>query len=58
MIQTHRSRYRVDTVPAVLRPLLYLYRYGLGLLLFAYYLLQRLTVRVAIEGHEQLAASN
>ena len=58
MTQTHRSRYHVDTVPAVLRPLLSLYGYGLGLLLFAYYLLQRVTVRVAIEGGQQLPAPN
>lgn len=54
----HCSRYRVDTLPAVLRPPLSLYGYGLGLLLFAYYLLQRLTIRVVVEGHQQLRPSN
>ena len=42
--------YRVDTLPGSLKPLVHLYGYGLGLLMFAYYAAQRLTVRVRIDG--------
>ncbi len=49
------TRYRVDTVPVLLLPAFYLYGYGLGLLLFAYYAVQRATIRLRVAGGDSLA---
>jgi lysophospholipid acyltransferase (LPLAT)-like uncharacterized protein len=49
---------RVDTVSKWLQPVLYLYGYGLGLLLFAFVAVQRLTIIVEVEGHENLATGS
>jgi len=46
--------YRVDTIPSAYKPLLCLYGYGLGFLMFVYFLVQRLTVRVRIDGLEHI----
>ena len=54
MARSWLTRYNVDTVPAILRPALYLYGYGVGALFFVYYLVQRPTIAVHVEGHEQL----
>ncbi len=48
------TEYRVDSLPLALRPLVWLYGYGLGLAWYAYYLVQRLTTRVRIEGAERI----
>ena len=48
------SRYRVDNVPFIIQPQFYLYGYGLGLILFLYFLIQRVTTKVQIVGHEKL----
>lgn len=50
--------YRVDEVPAWWRPLLFLYGYGLGFALFVYYLIQRATIVVEIEGQEHLVVGS
>ena len=49
-------QYRVDTVPLLLRPVFYLYGYGLGLFLYVIYSIQRLTIDVQVEGRDNLAA--
>lgn len=41
-------------MPSALKPLLFLYGYGLGFVLFAYFLIQRLTVKVRIDGLEHV----
>lgn len=46
--------YRVDTVPGFLKPLILLYGYGLALPWLAYYAVQKLTVRIQVEGLEKL----
>jgi lysophospholipid acyltransferase (LPLAT)-like uncharacterized protein len=43
-------RYRVDTIPRLVRPLYAAVTWSLGLLLYSYYALCRLTSRVSIEG--------
>lgn len=48
--------YRVDTVPTLLQPAVALYGYGLGVLLFALYVLQRLTITVRVEGGQNVVA--
>jgi lysophospholipid acyltransferase (LPLAT)-like uncharacterized protein len=48
------SRYRVDTVPIIIRPPFYLYGYGLGLLLYFHLLILRVTTKVKIVGREKL----
>jgi len=48
------SRYRVDKVPIIIRPQFFLYGYGLGLLLFFYLLILRVTTKVKIVGREKL----
>lgn len=53
-----RARYRVDTVPVLLRPLFHLYGYGLGIGLFTYYLAQRSMIAVQVEGLENLEAES
>jgi lysophospholipid acyltransferase (LPLAT)-like uncharacterized protein len=50
------SPYRVDTVPSLLRPLLEVYGYAFASLMYAYLVLLRWTVRVEIEGAENLSA--
>jgi lysophospholipid acyltransferase (LPLAT)-like uncharacterized protein len=47
-------QYRVNTVPLLLRPVFYLYGYGLGLFLYAFYSIQRLTIGVQVEGRDNL----
>lgn len=46
--------YRVDNIPFHLKPLFWLYGYGLGFLLYAFVLLLRLTCRIRFEGEESL----
>jgi len=48
------SRYWVDNVPIIIRPQFYLYGYGLGLLLFFYLLILRVTTNIKIIGREKL----
>lgn len=48
--------YRVDTAPALVRPLLEAYGYVFASLLYASFVLLRWTVRVEIEGGENLSA--
>ncbi len=50
-----RNRYRVDNVPAVLRPLFYAYGFGLGALLFVFQLLLGKTIPLTFKGREHLA---
>lgn len=52
------SRFRVDTIPALLRPVSWVYGYGLGLTLLTYLLLQRLTIAVEVIGQENLDADS
>lgn len=47
-------RYRVDDVPLGLRPLFWLYGYGVGMLLLAYFRLVRLSSVIVREGHAAL----
>lgn len=48
------ARYQVDNVPLGLRPLFYLYGYGLGILLFIASLILRIGIKVEITGRENL----
>ena len=48
------SRYRVDNVPLVLKPIFYLFGYGMGAILFFASLLLRITIKVEISGQENL----
>jgi len=48
------SRYQVDKVPIIIRPQFCLYGYGLGLLLFFFCLILRVTTKVKISGREKL----
>jgi lysophospholipid acyltransferase (LPLAT)-like uncharacterized protein len=48
------SRYRVDNVPLVLRPIFHLYGYGLGAFLLIVLLILRVTIRVEITGRNNL----
>ena len=48
------ARYRVDNVPLSLRPLFYLYGYGLGIILFIASLILRIGIKVEITGRENL----
>jgi len=50
-------RYRVDDVPLVLEPVFWLYGYGVGLLLFAYFRLVSVSSVIVREGEAQLAPS-
>ena len=52
------SRYRVDKVPIIIRPQFLLYGYGLGLLLFFYLLILRVTTKVKIVGREKLVKNS
>ena len=51
-------RYRVDKVPIIIQPQFLLYGYGLGLLLFFYLLILRVTTKVKIVGREKLAKNS
>ncbi len=48
------SRYRVDNVPFIIRPIFYLYGYGLGALLLTILLAIRITIKLNITGRENL----
>lgn len=48
------SRYRVDNIPLVLKPIFYLFGYGMGTILFFASLLLRITIKVEITGQENL----
>ena len=48
------SRHWVDNVPIIIRPQFLLYGYGLGLLLFFYLLILRVTTNIKIVGREKL----
>ena len=53
------SRYRVDNVPPILKPIHYLYGYGSGMSLFVLFLIFRLTIRVHIsEEHKPKPGNN
>lgn len=54
MSKSPLSQCRVDDVPAVIRPIFYLYGYGLALLLFIFGLILRATIKVEITGRENL----
>jgi lysophospholipid acyltransferase (LPLAT)-like uncharacterized protein len=54
MPRSFLSRYSVDKVPVLLRPLFYLYGYGCGLLLFFFFAALRTTARVQLTGREKL----
>lgn len=49
-----RDSYRVDTGPTRLKPVIGVYGYAIGLGLYAYYAVQRLTVRVHVAGSERI----
>jgi lysophospholipid acyltransferase (LPLAT)-like uncharacterized protein len=51
-------RYRVDKVPIIIRPQFLLYGYGVGLLLFVYLLILRVSTKVKIVGLERLAKNS
>jgi lysophospholipid acyltransferase (LPLAT)-like uncharacterized protein len=51
-------RYRVDKVPIVIRPQFFLYGYGLGVLLFFYLLILRVTTKVKVVGREKLVKNS
>ena len=48
------SNYRVDNVPLTLRPIFYLYGYGVAVLLFMLGLILRTLIKVEITGRENL----
>ncbi|MCF8031834.1 MAG: DUF374 domain-containing protein [Desulfarculaceae bacterium] len=48
------SRYRADEVPLILKPVFYLYGYGIAFLVFAFLLLVRLTSKITIVGQRRL----
>lgn len=52
------SRYRVDKVPILIQPQFFLYGYGLGLLLFFYLLILKVTTKVKIVGRENLTKNS
>lgn len=54
MSKSPLSQCRVDNVPTVIRPIFYLYGYGLALLLFIFGLILRATIKVEITGRENL----
>jgi lysophospholipid acyltransferase (LPLAT)-like uncharacterized protein len=58
MIKPILSRYRVDEVPIIIRPQFYLCGYGLGLLLYFYLLILRVTTKVEIVGREKLTKNS
>ena len=46
------SRYHVDEVPTILKPMFYLYGYGIPFVLFIYFLFVHLTSKIVITGKE------
>ncbi len=48
------SQYRVDNVPLTLRPVFYLYGYGVAILIFILGLILRTMIKVEISGQENL----
>ena len=48
------SRYHVDEVPPVLRPILYLYAYGISAVSFLYFILVHFTSRIEVLGRERI----
>ena len=48
------SRYRVDNIPHALKPIFYLFGYGMGVILFFFALILRITIKVEITGQEYL----
>jgi len=46
------SRYQVNEVPIILKPLFYLYGYGIPFVLFLYFLLVHLTSKIVITGNK------
>lgn len=54
MIKSSLSQYRVDNVPLILRPIFYLYGYGVAILLFIGCLILRKMIKVEISGLENL----
>lgn len=48
------SRYRVDDIPLIIRPIFYLFGYGLGVLLFTVLLILRIATKVEITGQDNL----
>ena len=54
MSKSFLSRYRVDNVPLFLRPIFYLYGYGLAALLFFVLFVLRVTIKVEITGRDNL----
>ena len=54
MSKSSLSQYRVDNVPLALRPVLYLYGYGVASLIFFLGLILRMMIKVEISGQENL----
>ena len=54
MSKSFFSRYRVDNIPFLVRPIFYLYGYGLGAVLFIILLILRITIKVEITGGDNL----
>ena len=54
MSKSSLSRYRVDNVPLTLRPIFYLYGYGVAILIFILGLILRMMIKVEISGQENL----
>jgi len=54
MSKSSLSRYRVDNVPLILRPALYLYGYGVAILLFILCSILRMMIKVEVSGRENL----
>jgi lysophospholipid acyltransferase (LPLAT)-like uncharacterized protein len=50
------NRYDVDTVPAILLPVCYLFTYGCAIVCFVYPILVHFTSKIVIEGEEHLAS--
>ncbi len=54
MSKSSLSQYRVDNVPFTLRPIFYLYGYGVAILIFILGLILRMMIKVEISGQENL----
>jgi len=54
MAKSSLSQYRVDNVPLFLRPVFYLYGYGVAILIFILGLILRAMIKVEISGQENL----
>ena len=54
MAKSSLSQYRVDNVPLTLRPVFYLYGYGVAILIFIFGLILRTMIKVEISGQENL----